>query len=71
MIKMVTRQVTITLDEDVVHWLDQAARKLGLSRSAVIQMSIKLSYDLKMSANRQIRREMKKYLKQHVREGSS
>ena len=63
MIKMVTRTVTITLDEDVVRWLDKAARKIGVSRSAMIQMSIKLSYDLKMSAEKQIRREMKKQLK--------
>jgi len=59
---MVSKQISITLDSEVLKWLDEAAKKLGISRSAVIEMSIRLSYDLKITMNRQIRRELKKYL---------
>jgi Ribbon-helix-helix protein, copG family. len=60
---MVSKQISITLDIEVLKWLDEAAKKLGISRSAVIEMSIRLSYDLKITMNRQIRRELQKYLK--------
>ena len=66
MIKMVRKQVSITLEDEVLKWLDEAAKKLGISRSAVIEMSIRLSYDLKITMNRQLRRELQKYLKKEA-----
>ena len=60
------RNFSITLDDDVIAWLDEASKKLGISRSAMIELSLRLSYDLKTSMNRQIRRELKKLLKKEA-----
>jgi len=38
---MTKTKVTITLDEDVIKWVDQQASNAGISRSAYVEMALK------------------------------
>lgn len=59
------KAVSITLEEDLVEWIDDIAKRSKLNRSTVIEMSIRVAYNL----NKGINEELKRYLKEQLEKG--